>query len=96
MIVLDFSVKFRGSELYCACNILLKCVQMATQRELASSQGTGTSSALQRLEGFANRLFHRHSKGSSNELKVTLESDSSHVSELATLWDRSSKYIGIF
>lgn len=64
---------------------------MAAHQELSSSQSTGTTSALQRLEGFANRLFHRHSKSSANELKIPLENESSQFSELTALWDRSSK-----
>lgn len=64
---------------------------MAAQRELPCNQCTGTSTALQRLEGFANRLFHRHSKGALQEQKVALENESHHFSELAALWDRSSK-----
>lgn len=66
---------------------------MATQKEFLSSHSTGTSSALQRLEGFANRLFHRHSKGSASELKIPLEAEAPHISELAALWDRSSKCV---
>uniref|UniRef100_A0A8C3PES3 cAMP-dependent protein kinase n=1 Tax=Chrysemys picta bellii TaxID=8478 RepID=A0A8C3PES3_CHRPI len=64
---------------------------MAAQRELPCNQCTGTSTALQKLEGFANRLFHRHSKGSLQEQKVALENESHHFSELAALWDRSMK-----
>uniref|UniRef100_A0A8C3XRI6 cAMP-dependent protein kinase n=1 Tax=Chelydra serpentina TaxID=8475 RepID=A0A8C3XRI6_CHESE len=64
---------------------------MAAQRELPCNQCTGTSTALQKLEGFANRLFHRHSKGALQEQKVALENENHHFSELAALWDRSMK-----
>lgn len=64
---------------------------MAAQKEVPCAQCTGTATALQRLEGFANRLFHRHSKGGAHDLRVPLENESHHVSELAVLWDKSSK-----
>lgn len=64
---------------------------MASQKELACNQCTGTTTALQRLEGFANRLFHRQSRGAVHEQKVALEDESHHFSEFTALWDRSSK-----
>uniref|UniRef100_A0A493T864 cAMP-dependent protein kinase n=1 Tax=Anas platyrhynchos platyrhynchos TaxID=8840 RepID=A0A493T864_ANAPP len=63
---------------------------MAAQKEVPCNQCTGTATALQRLEGFANRLFHRHSKGGTHEQRVPLENES-HFSELAVLWDKSMK-----
>lgn len=66
---------------------------MATQRESQGNPSTGTANALQRLEGFANRLFHRQSKGSVSELKVTAENGSSDMSELTALWEKSSKCV---
>jgi protein kinase A len=64
---------------------------MAAYRELPCNQYTGTSSALQKLEGFASRLFHRHSKGTTHDRKAALEDDSLHFSEHTALWDTSSK-----
>lgn len=64
---------------------------MAAYRELSSNQCTGTT-ALQKLEGFASRLFHRHSKGTTHDQKTALENDSLHFSEHTALWDRSSKF----
>uniref|UniRef100_A0A8D1J196 cAMP-dependent protein kinase n=2 Tax=Sus scrofa TaxID=9823 RepID=A0A8D1J196_PIG len=63
---------------------------MAAYRELPCNQYTGTT-ALQKLEGFASRLFHRHSKGTAHDQKTTLENDSLHFSEHTVLWDRSMK-----
>ncbi|XP_004431595.1 cAMP-dependent protein kinase catalytic subunit beta isoform X1 [Diceros bicornis minor] len=63
---------------------------MATYRELPCNQYTGTT-ALQKLEGFANRLFHRHSKSFVHDQKTALENDSFHFSEHTALWDRSMK-----
>lgn len=65
---------------------------MAAYRELACNQHTGTSTALQKLEGFANRIFHRHSKSSAHDQKTALENDSLHFCEHTALWDRSSKF----
>lgn len=64
---------------------------MAAYREVSGSQYSGTT-ALQKLEGFASRLFHRHSKGAAHEQKAALENDSLHFSEHTALWDRSSKF----
>lgn len=69
---------------------------MAAYKELSCSQHTGTSTALQKLEGFASRLFHRHSKGTAHDQRAALESDSPRVSEQTALWDRSSKCSGFF
>lgn len=68
---------------------------MAAYRELPCNQYTGTT-ALQKLEGFASRLFHRHSKGTAHDQKTTLENDSLHFSEHTALWDRSSKFFFFF
>lgn len=57
---------------------------MAAYKELSCNQYTGTT-ALQKLEGFASRLFHRHSKGTSHDQKTTLENDSLHFSEHTAL-----------
>lgn len=67
---------------------------MAAHKEVPCNQCTGTATALQRLEGFANRLFHRHSKGGAHEQRAALENESQHCSELALLWDKSSKWQG--
>ncbi|XP_075012232.1 cAMP-dependent protein kinase catalytic subunit beta isoform X2 [Calonectris borealis] len=64
---------------------------MAAQKEVPCNQCTGTATALQRLEGFANRLFHRHSKSGVPEQRAALENESQHCSELAVLWDKSMK-----
>ncbi|XP_042675524.1 cAMP-dependent protein kinase catalytic subunit beta isoform X1 [Centrocercus urophasianus] len=69
---------------------------MAAQKEVPCAQCTGTATALQRLEGFANRLFHRHSKGSAHEVRVALENESHHFSELAVLWDKSKTFVKEF
>uniref|UniRef100_A0A8B7UV43 cAMP-dependent protein kinase catalytic subunit beta-like n=1 Tax=Castor canadensis TaxID=51338 RepID=A0A8B7UV43_CASCN len=42
-----------------------------------------------KLEGFASRLFHRHSKGTTHDRKAALEDDSLHFSEHTALWDTS-------
>uniref|UniRef100_A0A8I5NG41 cAMP-dependent protein kinase n=2 Tax=Cercopithecinae TaxID=9528 RepID=A0A8I5NG41_PAPAN len=62
---------------------------MAAYREPPCNQYTGTTTALQKLEGFASRLFHRHSKGTAHDQKTALENDSLHFSEHTALWDRS-------
>ncbi|XP_064928757.1 cAMP-dependent protein kinase catalytic subunit beta isoform X3 [Columba livia] len=62
---------------------------MAAQREVPCHQCTGTATALQRLEGFANRLFHRHSKSGPHDQRAALEHESQRCSELAVLWDKS-------
>lgn len=64
---------------------------MAAYREVSGNQGTGTT-ALQKLEGFASRFFHRHSKGTAHDQKAALDNDSLHFSEYTALWDRSSKF----
>ncbi|NP_001287845.1 cAMP-dependent protein kinase catalytic subunit beta isoform X4 [Piliocolobus tephrosceles] len=64
---------------------------MAAYREPPCNQYTGTTTALQKLEGFASRLFHRHSKGTAHDQKTALENDSLHFSEHTALWDRSMK-----
>lgn len=62
---------------------------MAGNKEVPCSQGTAT--ALQRLEGFANRLFHRHSKNGAHEQRAALENESQQCSEYTAQWDASSK-----
>lgn len=64
---------------------------MAAYREQPCNQYTGTT-ALQKLEGFASRLFHRHSKVPAHDQKTALENDSLHFSEHTALWNRSSKF----
>lgn len=68
---------------------------MATNRELPCNQCTGTTT-LQKLEGFASRLFHRHARGTAHDQKSALENDSLHFSEHTALWDRSSKFSLIY
>lgn len=64
---------------------------MAGHKEVPGNQGPGTTTALQRLEGFANRLFHRHSKSGAHEQKAPLENESQQGSEFTAQWDQSSK-----
>ncbi|XP_036613939.1 cAMP-dependent protein kinase catalytic subunit beta isoform X2 [Trichosurus vulpecula] len=64
---------------------------MAAKRELPCNQCTGTTTTLQKLEGFASRLFHRQPKGTAHDLKTALENESLHFSEYTALWDRSMR-----
>lgn len=64
---------------------------MAGHKEVPCNQGTGTATALQILEGFANRLFHRHSKNGAHEQRAALEGESQRCSEFTVQWDESSK-----
>ncbi|RMC08535.1 hypothetical protein DUI87_14781 [Hirundo rustica rustica] len=62
---------------------------MAGHKEVPCNQGTGTATALQKLEGFANRLFHRHSKNGAHEQRAALENESQQCSEFTVQWDES-------
>ncbi|XP_001362513.1 cAMP-dependent protein kinase catalytic subunit beta isoform X2 [Monodelphis domestica] len=64
---------------------------MAARKELPCNQCTGTTTTLQKLEGFASRLFHRQPKGAAHDVKTTLENESLHFSEYTALWDRSMR-----
>uniref|UniRef100_A0A7N4Q063 cAMP-dependent protein kinase n=1 Tax=Sarcophilus harrisii TaxID=9305 RepID=A0A7N4Q063_SARHA len=64
---------------------------MAARRGLPCNQCTGTTTTLQKLEGFASRLFHRQPKGAAHDLKTDLENESLHFSEYTALWDRSMR-----
>ncbi|XP_074122492.1 cAMP-dependent protein kinase catalytic subunit beta isoform X2 [Sminthopsis crassicaudata] len=64
---------------------------MAARRGLPCNQCTGTTTTLQKLEGFASRLFHRQPKGAAHDLKTDLENESLHFSEYPALWDRSMR-----
>lgn len=64
---------------------------MAGHKEVPCQQGPGPGTALQRLEGFANRLFHRHSKSGAHEQKAALEHESQQGSEFTAQWDEASK-----
>uniref|UniRef100_A0A803KFQ7 cAMP-dependent protein kinase n=3 Tax=Xenopus tropicalis TaxID=8364 RepID=A0A803KFQ7_XENTR len=62
---------------------------MASYNE--GSQSAGTTTALQKLEGFANRLFHRNGKSTSQDQRLTLENEGCFVSESTCIWDRTMK-----
>uniref|UniRef100_A0A8D2NUQ7 cAMP-dependent protein kinase n=1 Tax=Zosterops lateralis melanops TaxID=1220523 RepID=A0A8D2NUQ7_ZOSLA len=64
---------------------------MAGHKEVPCQQGPGPGTALQRLEGFANRLFHRHSKSGAHEQKAALEHESQQGSEFTAQWDEAMK-----
>lgn len=63
---------------------------MASYNE--SLQAASTSTALQKLEGFANRLFHRNGKHGTQEQRTGLEQEGQLVSENTLQWDRESKF----
>lgn len=68
---------------------------MAAHKELSFGQHTGTPTALQKLEGFASRLFHRHSKGTAQDQKAALEEEGLQASEHTASWDKPSKWFGL-
>lgn len=77
-----------------AVTLKCKCTRMAAHKELSSGQHSGTPTALQKLEGFASRLFHRHSRGTTQEHRAALEDDGLRASEHTASWDKSSKWFG--
>lgn len=64
---------------------------MAAHKDLSCGQHPGTPTALQKLEGLASRLFHRHSRGTAHDQRTALEDDGLRVSEHTASWDKSMK-----
>ncbi|MGH0178275.1 UNVERIFIED_CONTAM: hypothetical protein FKN15_077059 [Acipenser sinensis] len=62
---------------------------MAQAKEQQCSQCTGSSSALQKLDGLASRFFNKYRQGTQEQ--KALESEGPHISEYTVNWDRWMK-----
>ncbi|XP_041134044.1 cAMP-dependent protein kinase catalytic subunit beta-like isoform X1 [Polyodon spathula] len=67
---------------------------MAQAKEQQCSQCTGSSSALQKLDGLASRFFNKCRQGTQEQ--KALESEVPHISEYTVNWDRCKTFVKEF